>query len=299
MTLRQRNYVEQQDINQEASLMLMSPWVTYLVADGLGLSGIVAILTNGIFLNMYAIPNISRGSRKVLKIAYETIAYAAETLVFVFLGIGVFAFDHPTKEVGVGAIVLTIAILNFARLCNIAVVTCLVNRARSSTKIGIKQQFVMWIAGLRGAMAYALAIESIFDFGEAGRVMLYLTIIYGLITILIVGSILHPVLVKCEVTKQAQGEAPSSLQAEAQPKDTSEKVRCCKKFKAVMYNFNHVYFAPLFIKVEDKARPSYSARDPSGPGQEEMQRSEAKAADDIDWKNDEGYRGRDAVRSHQ
>ena len=138
MTMRQRNYVEQQDINQEASLMIMSPWVTYLIADGLGLSGIVAILTNGIFLNMYAIPNISRGTRKVLKIAYETIAYSAETLVFVFLGIGVCAFDHPTHKVGGGAIVLTILILNFARFCNIAVVSWLVNRTRTSTVIDRK-----------------------------------------------------------------------------------------------------------------------------------------------------------------
>ena len=29
--------------------MVVSPWVTYLIADGLGLSGIVAILTNGVF----------------------------------------------------------------------------------------------------------------------------------------------------------------------------------------------------------------------------------------------------------
>ena len=145
--------------------MLISPWITYLIADGLGLSGIVAILTNGIFLNMYAIPNISRGSRKMLKIAYETIAYSAETLVFIFLGIGVSAFDHPTQKVGAGAIIQTILILNFARFCNVGIVTWLVNRTRTSTVINRKQQFVMWVAGLRGAMAYALAIESIFDFG--------------------------------------------------------------------------------------------------------------------------------------
>ena len=304
MTLRQRNYVEQQDINQEVSLMLMSPWVTYLVTDGLGLSGIVAILTNGIFLNMYAIPNISRGSRKVLKMSYETIAYSAETLVFIFLGIGVFAFEHPTKTVGAGAIILTILILNFARFCNIGVVTALVNRARSSTKINKKQQFVMWIAGLRGAMAYALAIESIFDFGEAGRAMLYLTVIYGLITILIVGSILHPVLIKCEVTRGAQPEPPSSLQAEPQPKDSSENVRCCKRLKTVLYNFNHVYFAPLFIKVDEKPRASYAARDPS-PGrpsdvdEQAVNLSDLKAADDIDWRNDEAYRGKKEARGSE
>jgi len=76
-------------------MMILCPWVSYLIAEGLELSGIVAILVNGIFLNYYAAPNISNSSKKVLKTAYETVAYSAETLVFIFLGIGLFAFDHP------------------------------------------------------------------------------------------------------------------------------------------------------------------------------------------------------------
>jgi len=140
-------------------MMIMCPWVSYLVADGLGLSGIVAILINGVFLNMYATPNITRGSQKVLKIAYETIAYSTETLVFVFLGIGVFAFEHPIEEIGIGSIILCIANFNIARLLNILVVSFFVNRTRSEkTRINGKAQFVMWVGGLRGAMAYALAM---------------------------------------------------------------------------------------------------------------------------------------------
>ena len=112
-------------------MMIMCPWVSYLVADGLQLSGIVAILTNGLFLNLYAAPNISRGSRKVLKIAYETIAYSAETLVFIFLGIGVFAFDHPMSQIGFTTILLTVININIARGLNILIVSFLVNRFRS------------------------------------------------------------------------------------------------------------------------------------------------------------------------
>jgi len=76
-------------------MMVLCPWVSYLIAEGLELSGIVAILVNGIFLSYYATPNILHSSRKVLKMGYETVAYSAETLVFIFLGLGLFAFDHP------------------------------------------------------------------------------------------------------------------------------------------------------------------------------------------------------------
>ena len=143
----------------EVSIMILSPWLSYLIATGLELSGIVAILTNGLFLNIYAAPNISVPSRNVLKIAYEACAYGAESLVFVFLGIGLFAFDHPFESIGFGAIVLSIINLNIARLLNIFIVTKIVNSTRSEeTKIPKKTQFVMWVAGLRGAMAYALSL---------------------------------------------------------------------------------------------------------------------------------------------
>ena len=52
---------------------------------------------------------------------------------------------------------------------NIMIVSAFVNASRTEkTKIDNKQKFVMWISGLRGAMAYALSLQSIQDYGEAG-----------------------------------------------------------------------------------------------------------------------------------
>ena len=59
-------------------MMVMCPWVCYLAAEGLQLSGIVAICTNGVFLGYYAKPNVTRDSRRVLRLTYETIAVTAE-----------------------------------------------------------------------------------------------------------------------------------------------------------------------------------------------------------------------------
>jgi NhaP-type Na+/H+ or K+/H+ antiporter len=95
------------------------------------MSGIVAILINGLFLNLYATPNITRSSRKVLKITYETIAYSAETLVFIFLGIGVFAFEHDMEKIGIKGLLLSIINFNIARFLNIRIVTFFVNKSRS------------------------------------------------------------------------------------------------------------------------------------------------------------------------
>jgi len=130
---------DNQRFNMEISMSLMCPWICYLIAEGLELSGIVAILTNGIFLSQYCTPNITRASKKVIKIANESIAYSAETMVFLFLGVGVFAFEHPYEEMGASTFILAMINLNIARYLNIAVVTWLVNRSRSeTTKIGEK-----------------------------------------------------------------------------------------------------------------------------------------------------------------
>jgi NhaP-type Na+/H+ or K+/H+ antiporter len=60
----------------------------------------------------------------------------------------------------------------------------------------------MWLAGLRGAMAYALALKSTFDF-EKGPIMLIATLIYAFLSILGVGSFMTPILDKIGVTRDS------------------------------------------------------------------------------------------------
>jgi len=45
----------------------MIPWISYLVADILSLSGIVSILFCGIGMERYTIPNLSDKGKKVNK----------------------------------------------------------------------------------------------------------------------------------------------------------------------------------------------------------------------------------------
>ena len=138
MNDRQILYQAKQNVTTEISMMLLCPWVSYLIAEGLKLSGIVSILTNGIFLSYYATPNVSPAAKKVLKMGYETIAVSAETLVFVFLGIGLFAFNHPYEQMGIGLVLATVVNLNIARLLNVVIVTAIVNTTRTENKLGPK-----------------------------------------------------------------------------------------------------------------------------------------------------------------
>ena len=183
----------------------MSPWICYLIAEGLELSGIVSICTNGVFLSYYAQNNISKDSARVLKLCYETVAVTAEQIVFLFLGIGLFAFNHPYEKMGWGLALTTVINLNFARFLNVMIVSAMVDCSRSKSKIPNKMKFVMWLAGLRGAMAYALALKCATDL-ELGPVILIDTLLYAFVTILGVGSILNPILSKLGVKRKVDDD---------------------------------------------------------------------------------------------
>lgn len=77
--------------------MMACPYITYLLAEGLELSGIVSILINGIVLSTYANSSLTKKSYHMVHKAWHGIAYTFETAVFLFLGLGMFGFDHPYR----------------------------------------------------------------------------------------------------------------------------------------------------------------------------------------------------------
>lgn len=60
LTGRQKTLTVKNAVLTEISMMITSPLIAYFVAGGFSLSGIVSILINGMFLNYYAKPNISK-----------------------------------------------------------------------------------------------------------------------------------------------------------------------------------------------------------------------------------------------
>lgn len=83
----------------EIAVMVISPIASYLIAQGVSLSGIVSILFCGFLLSQYAAENLSLRSRKILKMLYQTSAYICESSVFLFLGMSAVEFYVSYKLV--------------------------------------------------------------------------------------------------------------------------------------------------------------------------------------------------------
>ena len=84
------------------------------------------------------------------------------------------------------AIIIAIFIVLFSRTFNIYPLTALINLSRAGdAKIDMRFQFVMWFSGLRGAIAFALALEANVGYAEtgAGPMMLTTTLFVVLFTV--------------------------------------------------------------------------------------------------------------------
>lgn len=169
---------------------------------------------------------------------------SCEQIVFLFLGIGLFAFNHPYEQMGWGLVVTTIINLNLARFLNIFIVSAFVNCQRTESKLSPKMKTVMWFSGLRGAMAYALALKCATDL-SIGPVILIDTLIYSLITILGIGSVLNPLLAKLGVKRT---DAPTEQERQDLNGPNDRPINCITKVKSRIRHFDNEVFAPLFIK---------------------------------------------------
>lgn len=136
---------------------------------------------------------------------------------------------------------LTIVILNVSRFFNIGITSLVVNCFRKKKeRINLRVQFVLWVSGLRGAMAYALAMRATIDF-DTGALMLVDTLIYALISVLGIGSILSPIL-NCAKVK----EVDSSNKQEIYEFESDGNIPIFERMKRGLSRFNSKTFAPIF-----------------------------------------------------
>ncbi|XP_076650037.1 na[+]/H[+] hydrogen exchanger 1 isoform X2 [Halictus rubicundus] len=173
----------------EFGLMLVFTYAPYVLAEGIQLSGIMAILFNGIVMSHYTHFNLSTVTQITMQQTMRTLAFIAETCVFAYLGLALFSFRHRVEP---ALVVWSIILCLIGRAANIFPLALLVNRFREH-QITRKMMFIMWFSGLRGAISYALSLH--LDFSDETRhVIITTTLIIVLFTTLIFGGSTMPLL---------------------------------------------------------------------------------------------------------
>ena len=141
--------------NLETSLLFCFCYLCYATAEAINLSGIMALFFNGIVLSHYNSYNLSSTAHVASEQIFATLATIMETIVFLYMGMGVFTGRFNNWDILFSVLALSFCLLG--RALNIFPLSWLANCCRNrQNTISIKMQGVLWFVGLRGAIAFAL-----------------------------------------------------------------------------------------------------------------------------------------------
>lgn len=139
----------------EVQLLFLTAFGSFALGELLNLSGVTSLFCTGLTLSHYNFYNLSDESKISSLYVFETMAKTAETLIFVSIGLSLFA---TTMEWDVGFIVLAWIFCILARALNIFPLAMLSNLCRER-KISKNAMFIMFFSGLRGSVSFALAMQ--------------------------------------------------------------------------------------------------------------------------------------------
>ncbi|KAL2103975.1 hypothetical protein ACEWY4_000843 [Coilia grayii] len=168
----------------EFGMMIIFAYLPYGLAEGIKLSGIMAILFSGIVMSHYTHHNLSPITQILMQQTLRTVAFMCETCVFAFLGLSIFSFPHKFE---LSFVVWCIVLVLLGRAVNIFPLSFLLNFFRDH-KITPKMMFIMWFSGLRGAIPYALSLHLGLEPIEKRQLIGTTTIVIVLFTILLLGG---------------------------------------------------------------------------------------------------------------
>uniref|UniRef100_A0A0D6R2Z6 Sodium/hydrogen exchanger n=1 Tax=Araucaria cunninghamii TaxID=56994 RepID=A0A0D6R2Z6_ARACU len=191
--------------NLECCLFVLFPYLSYMLAEGSGLSGIVAILFCGIVMKHYTFSNLSEKSQTMTAGFFELISSLAETFVFIYMGLDIATEQQSWSHVGF--IFFSILFIVVARAANVFPCAYLINFVRPTTRqIPMKHQKALWYSGLRGAMAFALALQSVHELPDGhGQTIFTATTAIVVLTVLLIGGSTAPMLKTLEVVGDGLG----------------------------------------------------------------------------------------------
>lgn len=140
----------------EISLLFLFAYGSYSFAESIELSGIMSLFFCGIVLSHYNRYNLSPTSQITAHNIFKSMAVLSEYFVFLYIGMGLFTGRYT--QINFLFFFLCTIFCLVARLFNIFPLSFIANWGRKET-IPLKMQVVMWFAGLRGAIAFALVCD--------------------------------------------------------------------------------------------------------------------------------------------
>ncbi|NXN69476.1 SL9A9 protein, partial [Himantopus himantopus] len=227
----------------ETGLFFLLSWSAFLSAEAAGLTGIVAVLFCGVTQAHYTYNNLSPDSKMRTKQLFEFMNFLAENVIFCYMGLALFTFqNHLFSPLFIfGAFVAVFV----ARACNIYPLSFLLNLGRKQ-KIPRNFQHMMMFSGLRGAIAFALAIRE--TESQPKQMMFTTALLIVFFTVWVFGGGTTPMLTWLQI--RVGIDPDEDLKAEAASQSASNLDKNTTKAESawlfrIWYGFDHKYLKPI------------------------------------------------------
>uniref|UniRef100_A0A914YMK6 Sodium/hydrogen exchanger n=1 Tax=Panagrolaimus superbus TaxID=310955 RepID=A0A914YMK6_9BILA len=170
-------------------LIFAFPYLAYLTADMFGVSAIFAIITCGITMKEYVKGNVTSEANTSVKYFTKMLAQSSETIIFMFLGLSTISSTHLWDT---NFVIITIAACSIYRTIGVLIQCTILNQFRTK-QFTYLDQFVLSYGGLRGAIAFGLAV-SMPEMIVAKSMFVTTTITVVFFTVFLQGITIRPLL---------------------------------------------------------------------------------------------------------
>jgi CPA1 family monovalent cation:H+ antiporter len=173
----------------ETTLTTVLAFGSYLAADRLGFSGVLAVVAAGLVNGNLGSEGMSPTTRIILVNFWESIAFVVNSLVFLLIGLEV---DIPALTAAWRPILWAIGAVMLARVVVVYGLSLL--ERRLTEPISFRWQHVLAWGGLRGAISLALALSLPVTIGDDRPLMLTMAFGVVLFTLLVQAPTMRPLI---------------------------------------------------------------------------------------------------------
>jgi monovalent cation/hydrogen antiporter len=221
-------------------ITLIAPYLMYMTAEELEWSGVLAVVSGGLFLSFRSKDYLNYHTRIQTKEVWDTVGFLLNGFVFILIGL-----ELPVITEGLGDYSLTQAIVYGLMITAMVILIRIVlvyfmefaprwlsPRIRATEKHpGYKLPFIIGWAGMRGvvSLASALAVPLVLDSGTPfpqRNLILFITFVVILITLVFQGLTL-PFFLKWMKIEEVDDEMP--------PEEQIDEIRLALMKQAVAY----------------------------------------------------------------
>ena len=149
----------QQHPDREIALTMLVGYMSYIISELIGLSGIMAIFCCAVTMAFYSSQNTSKTSQQATGLIFTVMSNGAEAFTFIYLGMNLTTFNWKNCNLSFSLYMLVAVVIgrSFSIFLPSFIVYLLRGRNFGLEKSSIS---VIWYAGLiRGTIAIALALQ--------------------------------------------------------------------------------------------------------------------------------------------